>query len=75
MQIGVPVVSAGDDVAAVGRSAAFWPHFAGRLALAKPSPRIRWDAKHYRRIATRFEKTACSFFSMLSLAAAMIWLR
>ncbi len=31
--------------------------------------------KHYRRIATRFEKTACSFFSMLCLAAAMIWLR
>ena len=31
--------------------------------------------KHYRRIATRFEKTALSFFSMLCLAAAMIWLR
>jgi transposase len=31
--------------------------------------------KHYRRIATRYEKTACSFFSMLCLAAAMIWLR
>lgn len=31
--------------------------------------------KHYRRVATRYEKTACSFFSMLCLAAAMIWLR
>ena len=31
--------------------------------------------KHYHRIATRFEKTALSFFSMLYLAAAMIWLR
>lgn len=31
--------------------------------------------KHYRRIATRFEKTALSFLSMLHLAAAMIWLR
>ena len=31
--------------------------------------------KHYRRIATRFDKTALSFFSMLCLAAAMIWLR
>ncbi len=31
--------------------------------------------KHYRRVATRFEKTACSFLSMLCLAAAMIWLR
>lgn len=30
--------------------------------------------RHYRPIATRFEKTACSFFSMLCLAA-MIWLR
>jgi putative transposase len=28
--------------------------------------------KHYRRIATRFGKTARSFFSMLCLAAAMI---
>lgn len=31
--------------------------------------------KHYRRIATRFEKTASSFLSMLCLASAMIWLR
>ena len=31
--------------------------------------------KHYRRIATRYEKTALSFASMLFLAAAMIWLR
>jgi transposase len=31
--------------------------------------------KHYRHIATRFEKTAVSFFSMLCLAATMIWLR
>lgn len=31
--------------------------------------------KHYRRIATRFDKTALSFFSFLCLAAAMIWMR
>jgi transposase len=31
--------------------------------------------KHFRRIATRYEKTALSFFSMLSLVGAMIWLR
>jgi transposase len=31
--------------------------------------------KHYRRIATRFDKTASSFYSLLCLAAAMIWLR
>jgi putative transposase len=31
--------------------------------------------KHYRRVATRYEKTAAAFFSMLCLAAAMIWLR
>jgi transposase len=31
--------------------------------------------KHYRRIATRYEKTALSFASMLFLAGAVIWLR
>jgi transposase len=31
--------------------------------------------KHYRRVATRYEKTARNFLSMLALAAAMIWLR
>jgi transposase len=31
--------------------------------------------KHFRRIATRYDKTALSFFAMLCLAAAMIWLR
>jgi transposase len=31
--------------------------------------------KHYHRIATRYEKTALSFVSMLFLVGAMIWLR
>ena len=31
--------------------------------------------KHYRRIATRYEKTVLSFASMLFLAGTMIWLR
>lgn len=31
--------------------------------------------KHYRRVATRFEKLARNYHSMLYLAAAMIWLR
>jgi transposase len=31
--------------------------------------------KHFRRIATRYEKTALSFHSMLSLIGAIIWLR
>jgi transposase len=31
--------------------------------------------KHFRRIATRYEKTALSFASMLSLVGAIIWLR
>ena len=31
--------------------------------------------KHFRRIATRYEKTAISFASMLFLVGAMIWLR
>ena len=31
--------------------------------------------KHFRRIATRYEKTALSFASMLFLIGAMVWLR
>jgi len=31
--------------------------------------------KHYRRIATRYEKTALSFAAILFLVGAMIWLR
>lgn len=31
--------------------------------------------KNFRRIATRYDKTALSFAAMLALAAAMIWLR
>jgi transposase len=31
--------------------------------------------KHFRRIATRYEKTAASFAAMLFLVGAMIWLR
>lgn len=31
--------------------------------------------KHFRRISTRYEKTALSFQSMLSLVGALIWLR
>jgi transposase len=31
--------------------------------------------KHYRRVATRYEKTARNFLSMVGLAAAMVWLR
>jgi transposase len=31
--------------------------------------------KHYRRVATRYEKTARNFLSMAMLAAVMVWLR
>ena len=31
--------------------------------------------KHYRRVATRYEKTSRNFLSMICLASAMIWLR
>ena len=30
--------------------------------------------KHYRRVATRYEKTAASYRAMLHLASAMVWL-
>jgi transposase len=33
------------------------------------------EIKHFRRIATRYEKTALSFASILFLVSAMIWLR
>jgi transposase len=31
--------------------------------------------KHYRRIATRYEKTAISYAAMLFVVGAMVWLR
>lgn len=31
--------------------------------------------KHYRRIATRYEKTARNFLAMINIACAMVWLR
>lgn len=31
--------------------------------------------KHYRRVATRYEKTAGSFLAMVQVAAIMMWLR
>jgi transposase len=31
--------------------------------------------KHFRRIATRYEKTAAAFMAMITIAATMIWLR
>jgi transposase len=31
--------------------------------------------KHFRRIATRYEKTATAFLAMITLAATMTWLR
>jgi transposase len=30
--------------------------------------------KHYRRIATRYDKMACSFMAFLYLAATMLWI-
>jgi transposase len=31
--------------------------------------------KHFRRIATRYEKTATNFLAMITLASIMVWLR
>lgn len=31
--------------------------------------------KHYRRLATRYDKLACSFMAFLSLASIMLWIR
>jgi transposase len=43
--------------------------------IAHSIPRRPNKIKHFRRIATRYEKTALSFASMLFLVGAMIWLR
>ena len=34
-----------------------------------------FDADQFRRIATRYEKTATNFLAMIHLAATMVWLR
>ncbi|MEM1270326.1 MAG: transposase, partial [Bacteroidota bacterium] len=31
--------------------------------------------KHYRRLATRYEKTARNYLAMLHFVSAMVWLR
>jgi transposase len=31
--------------------------------------------KHFRRVATRYEKTACAFIAMITVAAIALWLR
>lgn len=31
--------------------------------------------KHFRRLATRYDRRACHFLAFLSLAAAMLWMR
>jgi transposase len=40
-----------------------------------PVERFANQIKHFRRIATRYWRTALSFASMLSLVGAIIWLR
>lgn len=37
--------------------------------------RVFSKLKHFRRVATRFEKNAINFFAMLHLAASHLWLR
>jgi transposase len=37
--------------------------------------RVIGRSKQFRRVATRYDKTACSFLAILQLAAVRIWLR
>jgi hypothetical protein len=47
----------------------------GALSRAQPHRAVLNRIKHFRRIATRYEKHAPNFLAMLKLAAAHLWLR
>lgn len=51
------------------------PHHAELYRERNQIERFFGWAKHFRRIATRYEKTAVSFLAMLHLVGAMAWLR
>jgi len=46
----------------------------GRLQGAPPHREFSLQAKQYRAIATRYDKTARNFLAAIHLAAAIIWL-
>jgi transposase len=45
------------------------------LPLACTSRMLLSKLKDFRRVATRYEKTAASFLSVVTLAATVLWLR
>jgi hypothetical protein len=47
----------------------------GALPRAQPHERFFNRIKHFRRLATRYEKHAANFLAMLELAAIQLWLR
>ena len=77
------IADKGYDIAATGAQAVIPPRKKRREA--RPYDRVAYRERHliecffsrlkqFRRIATRYEKLARNFLSMLNLAAAYIWL-
>ena len=51
------------------------PHDRGRYKLRNRIERCFNKLKHFRRFATRYDRRACNFLSLIHLASAMIWMR
>ena len=51
------------------------PHNAEAYRLRNRIERFFNKLKHFRRIATRYDRRACYFLAALHLASAMIWMR
>jgi len=47
----------------------------GSLQATKPDRALRQPIKQFRRIATRYEKTARAYLSMLCIASSLIWIK
>ena len=73
-----------DHIAAAGMKAVipssrrrkvFIPHDAGLYRERNRIERCFNKLKHFRRLATRYDRRACHFLAFLSLAATMLWMR
>ena len=59
----------------VVRSGARWIDVPERYGRWNSVERVIGRLKQFRRVATRYDKTACSYLATLQLAAVRIWLR
>ena len=51
------------------------PCFSKRLPRAQPYRAVLRKLKHFRRVATRYDKIAANFLAMVQLASMRLWLR